>query len=81
MTDKKLKMNAYYYGFEETGNRDIDLILHAVALAGKAFHHTDSWNDELGAWGEDVEGNTPVEWIQNAAIRAAKSSKQHTKGK
>ena len=74
-------MEAYYYSFESTGCEEIDRILSAVACAGKAFHHTDQWNDEI--WDgtpEDrrpdpyepfLRGWTPIEWIQNAANDAA----------
>lgn len=68
----ELRMNAYYYGFDPTGDEDIDLILCAVATAGKAYHETYCWQDEIeeGKY-PDVEGLTPVQWIQNAANRAA----------
>lgn len=70
MTDNKLRMDAYYYGFDETGQPDIDLILSAVACAGKSFHHTDQWNDEDSPW-PGHSGNSPIEWIANAALSAA----------
>jgi len=35
-----LRMEAYYYEFEPTGVLEIDLILSAVAHAGKVYHHT-----------------------------------------
>jgi hypothetical protein len=62
MTDKDmpLKLNAYYYRFRPTGNRDIDLILQAVAMAGKGAHHTEHWY-----------GDGYVEKIQEAANNAA----------
>lgn len=67
-----LKLNAYYYSFAPTGQREVDLILHAVARAGKAFHHTSQWTeDEMAEFYEHCEGNTCVEWIQNAANKAA----------
>jgi len=64
-----LRMNAYYYGFDPTGVVEIDRILSAVACAGKAFHHTDQWQ-EACEWPPCV-GASPVEWIQNAANAAA----------
>lgn len=70
MTDNKLRMDAYYYGFDETGQPDIDLILSAVACAGKSFHHTDQWNDQDSPW-PGHSGNSPIEWIGNAALSAA----------
>lgn len=60
------RMDAYYYGFERTGVLIIDRILSAVATAGKAYHHTENWND---AWGDD--GPTQQELIQRAANEAA----------
>lgn len=66
---EELRMDAYYYGFEKTGNPAIDKILSSVACAGKAYHHTECWNDEAGDYGH--EGKSPVDWIQNAANAAA----------
>lgn len=65
------RMDAYYYGFDMTGIAIIDRILSAVACAGKSFHHTQDWNDEVSPYGEHLRGNSPVEWIQNAANDAA----------
>ena len=73
-----MRMDAYYYGFEPTGDEQIDRILSAVACAGKAFHHTESWGEEMtygtpnGAPEAFLRGKTPVEWIQNAANDAAR---------
>jgi hypothetical protein len=66
----KLRMNAYYYGFASTGVPEIDKILSAVACAGKAFHHTECWLDDADPY-EGHSGETPVDWIQNAANDAA----------
>lgn len=66
----ELRLQAYYYGFEPTGVYEIDLILSAVARAGKAYHHTESWNEKMGEW-PPLVGTSPVEWIQNAANAAA----------
>ena len=66
-----LRMTAYYYGFEPTGVREIDEILSAVALAGKAYHHTDGWSEDTPPYGDHCEGECPIDWIQNAANRAA----------
>lgn len=65
-----MRMNAYYFGFDPTGVPEIDKILSAVASAGKAFHHTDQWTEELDGYGGHT-GKTPAEWIQNAANEAA----------
>lgn len=64
-----LRLDAYYYGFAPTGQQSVDLVLSAVACAGKAFHNTSEWNDESEY--PPHEGETPVEWIQNAANKAA----------
>lgn len=77
-----MRLNAYYYSFEPTGVEEIDRILSAVACAGKAYHHTESWQDEV--YGLDAEGAkvpqpyepflrgwTVADWIQNAANDAA----------
>jgi len=61
------KLDAYYYSFEPTGNKDIDSILEAVAEAGHAFHHTEDWNDSISY----VGGVSAVDQIQEAANKAA----------
>ena len=66
---EELRMGAYYYGFAQTGARAVDKVLSAVACAGKAFHHTSEWNDDA-KW-DGHKGETPVDWIQNAADEAA----------
>jgi hypothetical protein len=72
-----LRMDAYYYGFEPTGNHAIDRILSAVACAGKAYHNTGDWTDDKDWQGNqhaphpEFGGASPVEWIQRAANDAA----------
>lgn len=66
-----MRLGAYYYGFTPTGNEAIDRILSAVACAGKAYHYTESWNEETPPYEDFFRGKTPVEWIQNAADDAA----------
>lgn len=68
---KELRMDAYYYGFDKTGVREIDLILSAVACAGKAHHHTEGWNNKAVVSYSNMIGETPAYWIQNAADKAA----------
>ena len=70
MTD--LRMDAYYYFFEPTGVYEIDLILSAVACAGKAYHHTEAWQDETPKYHPDFDGECPQDWIQSTADKAAK---------
>jgi hypothetical protein len=66
-----MRMAAYYYNFDKTGVPEIDRILSAVACAGKSYHHTEDWNDSPSfVWPGHV-GETPVDWIQNAANDAA----------
>jgi hypothetical protein len=72
------KLDGYYIGFEPTGNFAIDKILGAVACAGKAYHHTDSWNDETSPY-DDHNGRNPNEWIQSAANEAAATLKEPAK--
>jgi hypothetical protein len=66
---KPRRMDGYYIGFDPTGSFAIDKILGAVACAGKAYHHTECWEDETRPY-DDHTGNRPTEWIQNAAIAA-----------
>lgn len=61
-----LRMNAYYYWFSKTGVREIDEILSAVAMAGKAYHHTSDWGND-----DYYEGHSVVDLIQEMADRAA----------
>lgn len=70
VSEIKMRLDAYYYGFEPTGQDAIDKILSAVACAGKAFHHTESWTDEAIAPNYHTGAN-PAEWIQSAAVKAA----------
>lgn len=69
-------MDAYYYQFQETGIEIIDKILSAVACAGKSSHRTSEWNDYATASYDGHDGNSPVEWIQNAANAAAREFKK-----
>jgi len=65
-----MRMHAYYYSFQKTGIDSIDKILSAVAWAGKCYHNTECWQDE--SWPpEELRGDHPAEWIQNAANDAA----------
>ena len=63
--DPDARMDAYYYGFTRTGVGLVDDILSAVAKAGKSYHGTDMWNEELS------EGGTCESRIQDAADAAA----------
>ena len=63
------QMDAYYYSFEPTGVDEIDMILAAIAWAGKAYHHTEWWNDEDVF--DDVANVTYIDAIQMMANRAA----------
>lgn len=65
------RMDAYYYGFQMTGVLAVDLILSAVACAGKAYHHTEDWNNDCDPYHQRLRGTTPVLWIENAAHDAA----------
>jgi len=62
----------YYIGFEATGVPEIDRLLAALGWAGKAFHHTEAWNDELDwDYGPLIKGSTCSDLIQRAANDAA----------
>lgn len=61
-----IRMDAYYYGFEQTGVGIIDRILSAVATAGKGSHHTEFWSDE-----NEYVNPSYEQRIQNAANAAA----------
>ena len=63
-------MRAYYFSFTPTGVDAIDAILEAVAIAGKAYHHTDQWSEDTG------DGISYAGAIQKAADRAAKTLSQ-----
>ena len=69
-------MRAYYYEFESTGCDPIDKILSAVACAGKAFHHTNEWYEEVRRPYDDHTGETPIDWIYNAAKEASEEIKK-----
>jgi hypothetical protein len=60
------KLDAYYYGFDPTGNDAVDAILEAVARAGKRCHYTEDWS----ACESDGRAS-PAQFIQDAANRAA----------
>jgi hypothetical protein len=64
------RLSAYYYGFDPTDVEEIDLILAAVATAGKLTHHTEWWNDVI-----DYYGESPVGFIQRMAEQAAEQVK------
>jgi hypothetical protein len=66
----KIRMDAYYYSFAPTQCASVDLILSAVACAGKEFHYTMDWCDPSSAYAYH-DGATPVAWMQNAANNAA----------
>ena len=58
-------MRAYYFCFTPTGVDAVDAILEAVAIAGKAYHHTDQWDQDTG------DGVSYAGAIQKAADEAA----------
>lgn len=64
---ENLRMDAYYYGFDKTGYIEVDRILSAVAVAGKAYHHTEGWHEQASEDGEE----SYVDKIQKAALEAS----------
>jgi len=63
------RTDAYYFSFEPTGVQVIDDLLHAVAWAGKANHHTEGWSDELWleSYGPLRKGEDWISLIQSLA--------------
>jgi hypothetical protein len=72
--DPDARMCAYYYGFTRTGIGLVDNILSAVAKAGKSYHGTDMWGEEL------IEGGTCESRIQDAADAAAEQIRSALSG-
>lgn len=74
-------ISSYYFDFTTTGNKEVDSILYAVAKSAKCFHSTSQWTEDTEFCSEDplLEGNTPLEWIQNAANKLANSYLSDTK--
>lgn len=67
-----MNLQSFYFSFEPTGDETIDLILSAVANAGKYFHSTERWAEDAPYKSDDdLRGRTPLDWIQNAANEAA----------
>lgn len=64
---------AYYFGFEPTGQKGIDLILGAVCAAGKGHHHTESWGDEDMC---SCDAGSYIDLIQAAAAEASERQKE-----
>lgn len=72
------RMQGYYIGFDRTGVVEIDRILSALAWAGKAYHHTEGWNDDLDwDYGPFPKGTTVNDLIQKAANDAALTVEKH----
>lgn len=69
MTAEVLRFDSYYFGLAPTGVVEIDRILAAIALAGRASHHTDGWSENY------FDGPSPAERICDAAEAAAKAFK------
>lgn len=74
--ENRRAFDAYYYGFIPTRCYPVDVILHAVAKAGKSFHHTEEWGTKVEPYTEHLSGYCPVDWIENAASQAAERMKQ-----
>ena len=75
--DHQLARGSYYYSFKRTGIVAVDRILGAVCAAGKGFHHTDQWCEEVF---EDENGDIKISYrdlIQAAADDAARAWLAH----
>ena len=68
-------LDGYYFSFEPTGNTHIDTVLGAVGFAGKMFHGTEAWDENIPHYGV---GFSCISNIQNAANAAAKALSQPT---
>lgn len=77
-----MDLNSRHVSFKTTGNAKIDTVLHAVAKASGTFHDTSLWDEQVTATEmgfKHLQGETPIEWIQNAAIAAAsQDAPKHT---
>jgi hypothetical protein len=60
-----LRLTSYYFAFGRSGERVVDEVLSAVAIAGKCHHHTFGWDDS------DNGEPSCIDNIQAAANRAA----------
>lgn len=67
-----MRLDAYHYSFESTGNELVDELLSAIACAGKAYHHTERWGEKTEKYEEFHQGDSPVDWIQNSANKLVK---------
>ena len=65
---KPVFFEAYYFELPATGVEVVDLILERLARAGKAFHHTEWWDDPDEG---DEDGVSHVDSIGRAAQAAA----------
>ena len=68
--------DAYYYSFGITKCYPVDVVLHAVAKAGKAYHNTSEWGEQCEPWTVHLKGDCPIDWIWNAADAAAEQFRQ-----
>lgn len=67
------QMNAYYYGFDRTGNPHIDALLSAFATIGKASHSTEAWSEELeDDYGVVKAGSSLIDLVQEVANYSSK---------
>jgi hypothetical protein len=72
-TPEEWPMEAYYYGFKATGVAQIDIVLSAVACAGKFYHHTQDWCEPINYCPEHFRGDDCEDRIQNAANDSAET--------
>jgi hypothetical protein len=68
---EELRMNAYWYSSIKITVREFDIVLSAIACAGKGSHHADSWDTLPETTFYPFKGNSYIEFIQNAAIEVS----------
>lgn len=64
-------LTGYYIGFDSTGEQSVDRVLSMVARAGKAYHSTEYWSDDVdNPWGL-TDGDPDAGYSWNDLIQAA----------
>lgn len=67
MRELRASLSGYYIGFDGTGVDAVDDILRAIAAAGKAYHHTRDWQENL--YGNDFSYEELIQEMANRCSR------------